>query len=67
MTTLDLNTLTDENFEIIIQNLIGTDCEFEFSNYTDKHEKIALGLGLTIYVGETLTVLNEPDHAGNYY
>jgi predicted metalloprotease with PDZ domain len=67
MNTLNLETITNKNFEIIISNLIGTDCRMEFSNYTKKHEKIALNLGLTIYVDETLTVLCETDEANNYY
>ena len=67
MTILDLNTITKETFQIIVSNLIGTDCSIEFSNYTSEHEKIALNLGLTIYLGKTITVLCQEDEANNYY
>jgi hypothetical protein len=68
MTTINLKTISNKNFESIIQNLIGTNCEMEFSNYTEKHETIALNLGLTIqYDGKTLNVLCTEDEANNYY
>ena len=67
MTTLDLNTQTNETFETIIRNLIGTDCRIEFSNYTEEHENIALNLGLTVFTGDTLTVLDEEDESNNYF
>ena len=68
MTTIDLKTISNKNFKSIIQNLIGTTCEMEFSNYTEKHEQIALNLGLTIeYDNKTLNVLCTPDEVNNYY
>jgi hypothetical protein len=67
MKTVDLKTITNENFETIIKNLIGTDCRIDFHNHNEKHEQIALSLGLTIYTGEVLSVFDEADHAGNYY
>jgi len=67
MNTLNLNQITKEVFETIIKNLIGTNCKMEFTNHTDKHEEIALSLGLTVCVGETLEVFCEADHVGNYY
>ena len=47
MNLINLKTINNENFESIILNLIGTDCEMEFSNATTEHERIALNLGLT--------------------
>ena len=38
MATINLKTISNKNFESIIQNLIGTNCEMEFSNYTEKGE-----------------------------
>jgi cytochrome b involved in lipid metabolism len=64
---INLNTITSEIFETIIKNLIGTDCTMEFNNYTDEHENIALNLGLTVYIGDTLTVACVADEANNYY
>ena len=67
MAILNLNTITNETFEIIISNLAGTNCSMEFSNYTDEHEKIAMNKGLTIYVDETMVVLEKEDEINNYY
>ncbi len=67
METLDLNTITIEIFETIIRNLKSTNCRFEFTNYTEAHEKMALNTGLVIYTGDTLTVFDEPDEINNYY
>ena len=67
MATLNLNEITTEIFETIINNLIGTNCKMEFTNYTEEHESIALNIGLTIYSGNTLTVYFEPDGAHNYH
>ena len=67
MTTVNLNEISIENFELIIRNLIGTDCRIDFHNHTSEHEEVALGVGLTIYTGDTLSVFCEADHAGNYY
>tara|TARA_R110000744_G_scaffold304667_1_gene413170 strand:+ start:317 stop:520 length:204 start_codon:yes stop_codon:yes gene_type:complete len=67
MTTLNLNTITIETFEIIISNLVGTDCSMEFSNYTEEHERIAMHKGLTISVDETMTVFEEVGCVSDYY
>ena len=47
MNLINLTTINNENFEAIISNLIGTDCEMEFTNATAEHESLALNLGLT--------------------
>ena len=47
MNLINLTTINNENFEAIISNLIGTDCDMEFANATTEHERIALNLGLT--------------------
>ena len=47
MNLINLTTINNENFEAIISNLIGTDCEMEFTNATTEHESLALNLGLT--------------------
>ena len=67
METVDLKEISNKNFETIIKNLIGTDCRIDFNNHNEEHEEIALGLGLTIYTGDILSVFDEADHAGNYH
>ena len=47
MNLINLTTINNENFQAIISNLIGTDCEMEFANATTEHESLALNLGLT--------------------
>ena len=47
MNLINLTTINNENFEAIVSNLIGTDCDMEFANATTEHERIALNLGLT--------------------
>ena len=47
MNLIDLKTINNNNFKAIITNLIGTDCEMEFSNATIEHQNVALNLGLS--------------------
>jgi hypothetical protein len=67
MTTLNLNTITTETFEIIIRNLVGTDCRIEFLNYTKEHEQLAMNVGLAIICSDTLEVFCKETNLNSYY
>jgi len=63
MNLINLTTINNENFKAIISNIIGTDCEMEFTNATTEHESIALNLGLTTIMDvDTLIVKCETEN-----
>tara|TARA_R110002074_G_scaffold120058_4_gene253533 strand:+ start:347 stop:553 length:207 start_codon:yes stop_codon:yes gene_type:complete len=63
MNLINLTTINNENFKAIISNIIGTDCEMEFTNAKTEHESIALNLGLTTIMDvDTLIVKCETEN-----
>jgi len=63
MNLINLTTINNENFKAIISNIIGNDCEMEFTNATTEHESIALNLGLTTIMDvDTLIVKCETEN-----
>ena len=57
----DLKNINNETYKKMIEVLIATDNEMEFTNFNENHENIALNIGLTVVnCGDSLIIKDEP-------